>query len=148
MGVLARGRPEGRPLCYGWLMADNLTDFEERRLLDLSLPDDNVYLALFTVAPTDAGGGTEVSGGAYARQAISMAAAATVSSVSSKSNDAQILFPIATAAWGTIVAYGVFDAATAGNMRWQRNLTAGEQRAINTSDQYRVSVGALTFSLS
>lgn len=130
-------------------MADNLTDFEERRLLDASLPDDGVYLALFTVAPDDAGsGGTEVSGNAYARQAISMAAAATVSGVSSKTNDTQILFPAATGVWGTIVAYGVFDAATAGNMRWHRNLTAGEQRAINSGDQYRVAASALSFSLS
>lgn len=130
-------------------MADNLTDLEERRLLDLSLPDDNVWLALFTVAPDDAGaGGTEVSGNAYARQPISMAAAATATSVSSKSNDTQILFPAATGAWGTIVAYGVMDASTAGNMRWHRTLSAGEQRAVNTGDQYRVAVGALTFQLS
>lgn len=130
-------------------MPDNLTDGEERRLLDLSLPDDAVWLALFTVAPDDAGaGGTEVTGGAYVRQPISMAAAATVASVSSKSNDTQILFPAATAAWGTIVAYGVMDAAAAGAMRWHRTLTAGEQRSINQGDQYRVNVGALTFSLS
>lgn len=130
-------------------MADNLTDSEERRLLDLSLPDDNVWLALYTVAPDDAGaGGTEVSGGAYARQPISMAAASTTAGVSSKTNDTQILFPAATATQGTIVAYGVMDAATAGTMRWHRNLTAGEQRAINTGDQYRVGVGALTWSLS
>lgn len=133
-------------------MSDNLTDFEERRLLDLSLPDDNVWLALFTVAPDDAGaGGTEISSGGgslYARQPISMAAAATVTSVSSKTNDTQILFPAAGAVWGTIVAYGIMDAVTAGNMRWHRNLTAGEQRAVNIGDQYRVLVGALSFSLS
>lgn len=130
-------------------MPDNLTDAEERRLLDLSLPDDGVYLALYTTAPDDAGaGGVEVAGNGYARQAISMALAATVGGVSSKANDAQILFPAATAAWGTIVAYGILDAAVAGTMRWHRTLTAGEQRAVNNGDQYRVAVGALTFALS
>jgi hypothetical protein len=130
-------------------MADNLTDPEERRLLDLSLPDDSVYLALFTVAPAEDGtGGTEVSGGAYARQSISMAAASTASGVSSKTNDTQILFPTATAAWGTIVAYGVMSAVTGGSMRWHRDLTVGEQRTIALGDQYRVVAGNLVFTLS
>lgn len=126
-------------------MADNLTDAEENRLLDASLPSGSVYLALFTVAPDDAGaGGTEVSGGGYARQPITSAAA----SGGSKSNNADILFPVASAAWGTIVAYGVFDAATGGVMRWHRTLTAGEQRAINTNDQYKITSGTLTFTLT
>lgn len=130
-------------------MSDNLTDFEERRLLDLSLPDDGVWLALYTAAPDDTGaGGTEVAGNGYTRQPISMAAAATVGGVSSKSNDTQILFPEATGAWGTIVAIAVHDADAAGNMRWHRTLLAQEQRSINTGDQYRVGVGALTFALS
>lgn len=130
-------------------MADNLTDFEERRLLDLSLTDDAVYLALYTVAPDDAGaGGTEVAGNGYARQPMSMGAAATAAGVTTKANDAVITFPAATAAWGTIVAYAVHDAVTAGNMRWHRTLTAGEQRSVNTGDQYRVGIGALTFQLS
>lgn len=130
-------------------MPDNLTDAEERRLLDLSLPDDNVWLALFTVAPADDGtGGTEVTGGAYGRQSISMLAATTVASVSSKTNDTDIMFPQATAAWGTIVAYGIMDAAAAGTMRWHRTLTAQEQRSVNSGDQYRVLAGALSFSLS
>lgn len=127
------------------------TDAEERRLLDLSLPDDNVWLALFTVAPADDGtGGTEVTGGSYARQPMSMAAAATAVGVTTKATDAQILFPAATADWGQIVAWAVMDAVSAGAMRWARTLgTSGpdERRTVLNGDQYRVASGALTFSL-
>jgi hypothetical protein len=130
-------------------VADNLTDPEERRLLDLSLPDDAVWLALFTAAPNDAGtGGTEFTGGSYARQPISMAAAATAGGVSTKSNDTEIVFPVATADQGTVVAYGVMDAVSGGNMRWHRDLTVPEQRQILTNDQYRIPAGNLSFGLS
>ena len=52
------------------------TDFLENKIIDHMLrnqaytPPTTVYVALFTTATTDAGGGTEVSGGAYARQAV------------------------------------------------------------------------------
>jgi hypothetical protein len=132
-------------------MADNLTDSEERRLLDLSLTNGTVYLALFTVAPDDAGaGGTEVTGGGYARQAMPFANAAATdgSGISSKANSAAITFPAATAAWGTLVAFGIMDAATGGTMRWHRNMTSQEQRAPMPGDVYTTAAGALTFGLS
>ncbi len=90
-----------------------------------------VYVALYTVAPTDAGGGTEVSGGAYARQAATFSAPAP----DSCSNTVDITFPVATLDWGTIVAFGIFDAASAGNMLYYNTLTAS--RDILTSDQMR-----------
>jgi hypothetical protein len=130
-------------------MAANLTDSEERRLLDLSLPSGSVYLALFTAAPGEAGGGTEVTGGAYARQAISFAAAATDgSNNTTKTSSAQVTFPQATADYpGAIVGVGIMDAATAGTMRWYRPLSAGEQRTIRNGDTFRVPSGAIIASL-
>lgn len=76
------------------------------------------YLALFTVAGTDAGTGfTEVSGGSYARASI------TLSEFNSNNaapfvlaNNAAISFPTATASWGNIVAFGIYDASTGGNL--------------------------------
>lgn len=96
-----------------------------------------VYLAAFTVAPTDAGGGTEVSGGSYARQTVTFAAP----SGNQVSNTADILFPIASESWGTIVHFGIFDAASAGNMLYHTALTAS--RTIETGDQLRVPTGQL-----
>lgn len=77
------------------------------------------YIGLFTAVGTDAGTGfTEVSGGGYARQAASGAVwnASSGSDPSTITNASVITFPTSTAAWGTILAFGLFDAASAGNL--------------------------------
>jgi len=96
-----------------------------------------VYMAVYTVAPTETGGGTEVSGNGYVRQPVTFTAPAP----DSCSNDADVTFPVATGDWGTIVAFGIFDAASAGNLLYYANLTAS--RDILTSDQFRVPSGQL-----
>lgn len=96
-----------------------------------------VYLALYTVAPGEAGGGTEVSGGGYARQSVTFSAP----SPDSSSNTTDVTFPVATGNWGTVVAFGVFDAASGGNMLYYNTLTAS--RDIFTSDQLRFPSGQL-----
>lgn len=78
-----------------------------------------LYVALFTAAPTDAGGGTEVTGGSYARVAVpcnttNWAATSGGNGVTSNSN--AITFPTATANWGNVVAVAFMDAASGGNM--------------------------------
>lgn len=103
-----------------------------------------LHFALFTVAPTDAGGGTEVTGGSYARAAINAtlanfsgtqgAGTTTASSGSTgiTSNNVAITFPAPTANWGTVVALGIFDASSGGNMLFHGLLTA--QKTINNGD--------------
>lgn len=76
-----------------------------------------LYCALFTVAPTSAGGGTEVTGGSYAR--VSKTNNTTnfpTTSSKSKTNGTAINFGTATADWGTIVGAAWFDASSGGNM--------------------------------
>lgn len=76
-----------------------------------------LYVALLTVAPTDAGGGTEVAGGSYARVAVTNNVANWPNAAAgAKSNGNAITFPTATADWGTVVAVGIYDAAAAGNL--------------------------------
>jgi hypothetical protein len=79
-------------------------------------PPATLYCALFTVAPTAAGGGTEVTGGGYARVAVTNNI--TNFSVASQqaTNLSAIDFGTPSAAWGTIVAGAWFDAASGGNM--------------------------------
>jgi len=72
-----------------------------------------VYAALFTVAPSDTGGGTEVSGGAYARQSMAFSVSGTGTLAT---NSAAVEYPTATADYGTVVAVGIFDASTSGNL--------------------------------
>lgn len=102
------------------------TDYWSQKILDhstgkTSAPFPVVYIGLYTAAPSDAGGGTEVSGNGYARVATTGATwnAATGSDPSSTSNALSIVFPTdVTANWGSIVAIGAFDAATGGNLLW------------------------------
>jgi len=72
------------------------------------------YLGLFVIAPTDAGGGTEVAGGGYVRKDVSSSFAAAAGGQSP--NTADVEFDQASAAWGSVEAYGIFDAATSGNL--------------------------------
>jgi hypothetical protein len=98
------------------------------------------YLALYTVAPSDTGGGTECSGTSYARQSFTM----TVSG-NTATNGANIEFPVAGSSWGTLVAVGVFDALTSGNLIAYGNLTTS--KTIDTGDVFRIPAGDLDITL-
>ena len=94
------------------------------------------HIGLYTAAPGDAGGGTEVAGGAYARVAYTNSVANwPAASAGSKSNANTIDFGTATANWGTIVSVGVFDASTSGNLLLYGTLTAS--KTINNGDGAR-----------
>jgi len=99
-----------------------------------------VYVALHTAAPTVGGGGTEVSGGSYARQTVVFSAPVNGQST----NVADVLFPIATVAWGTIVAFGVYDASSGGNLLYFNNLST--PRNVQINDQVRFPAGQLIAS--
>ena len=98
-----------------------------------------VYVALFTADPTDTGDTTnEISGGGYARTQVTFAAA----SGGSASNSADVTFPQATADWGTITHFGLFDASTAGNMLYSGALTAS--KTVSNGDTFKFATGDLT----
>jgi hypothetical protein len=100
-----------------------------------------LYVALFTAAPSDSGGGTEVSGGGYARQTI-----AFTTSGDTTSNTAAVEFPTATANYGTVTHVGIFDASTAGNLMAWAALTAS--KTIETGDVFRIPLGDLDITLN
>jgi len=100
------------------------------------------YLALFTTDPTDAGTGTEVSGGSYARTAITFAAPSN----GVTSNIAIITFPTCTSSWGTIAYIGIYDASTSGNLLYHAPLTAS--KSVTTGDVFRIDTGNLTVTLN
>ena len=101
-----------------------------------------VYVGLFTTDPTDAGSGTEVSGGSYARQSATFAAPSNGAS----STSADVTFPQATANWGTVTHFGVYDASTAGNLLYHGALTTS--KTIETGDVFKISSGNLTVTLA
>lgn len=127
-----------------------MSDYLENKLVDhifrnrsFSVPT-TIYVALFTAAPSDSGGGTEVSGGSYARVQVGPSDAAwqstqgTTTAVASSgtggntSNGSTITFPTPTANWGTVTSFGIFDASTAGNLLIWGNLTAS--KSVNNGD--------------
>lgn len=125
-----------------------MSDYLENALLNSTLRGQAwtapaaVYLALYTSDPTDAKTGTEVSGGAYARQVITFNA--PTSGVSATAAD--VLFPIATAGWGTITHFGILDASTVGNLLYHGALTSS--KTIATSDQLKVAAGDISVTLA
>lgn len=111
---------------------------------DFSRPA-TVHFALFTAAPNEGGGGTECSGGAYARVAVTNNATNFPASVSGvKANGTAITFPTATASLGTVVAFGVFDAASGGNLLYFGNLAT--TRSITSGDTARFAAGDFTIT--
>lgn len=104
----------------------------------------NLYVGLYTANPTDVAGGTEVTGGSYARVTVAsalanwagtQAAASTVASSGTSgttSNNGAITFPTPTANWGSVTGFGIFDASTAGNLLIWGALTT--TKTVNNGD--------------
>jgi hypothetical protein len=101
-----------------------------------------VYVSLHTADPTDAGTGTEVSGGSYARQSASFASPSNGASAT----DADITFPQATGSWGTVSHIGIWDALTTGNLLYHTQLDAS--KTIDTGDIFKIASGSLTVTLA
>ena len=92
------------------------------------VPPTQVWLALFLVSPNPAGGGTEVVGNGYGRQLVAFSSPVNGQS----SNTGTIAFPVdITADWGTIVAYGVYDASSGGNLLYYAPLSSPRYVAVN-----------------
>lgn len=92
-------------------------------------------VALFTAAPSDSGGGTEVSGGSYARVNVPPLDAnwtAASSTDGNTDNAADITFPAPTANWGSITHFGIFDATSGGNLLVWGALTT--PKTVNNGD--------------
>lgn len=104
----------------------------------------NRFLALFTTAPSDAGGGTEVTGGSYARiNAGDFTVSGTNPTLAT--NGTALEFATATANWGTITHVGIFDASSAGNLLAWAPLTTS--RTVNLGDVFRFPAGDLDITL-
>ena len=111
----------------------------------LTLPS-TLYIGLFTAAPTDAGGGTEVSGNNYSRLAVSADTTNFPTATSGLIQNAVTLtFAIPSGNWGTVTHIGIFDAATAGNLLVWGALNS--PRVITSSADVRLNQNQLTITL-
>lgn len=124
-----------------------LSNYLENQLLDHVLRNvsytspTTVYVGLYTSDPGDDNSGTEVSGGSYARQVLSV----TTASGGIVTSSADVTFPQATGSWGTVSHIGLLDSLTSGNLLMHTPLTTS--RAIESGDILKISTGNLTASL-
>lgn len=153
-------------------MAGNLSNYAEEKILELSVGKNAwskplVWAALYTTAPTDTTSGTEVSGGSYARVPVSDATNSVfgeadvspsgsaviknngtynaTSAGLSSSGSGIITFPQSSAAWGTVVAVALVDAATAGNIIWYGTLT--NSKVVDQNDTVSFAASDLQLSI-
>lgn len=103
----------------------------------------DAFLALFSTIPTDTGG-TELTGGAYARVNVT-AAFGSAPVGDTISNSATISFPTASSAWATIKGYGLYDASTGGNLLW-RGATSTDI-TVNSGQTYQIGAGSLQLTV-
>lgn len=142
-----------------------MSDYLENKIADhifrnrsYSVPS-TIYIALYTAAPSDSGGGTEVSGGSYARVLVGPSDSAwqstqgTTTAVASSgtggqtANGSTITFPTPSATWGSITHFGVFDASTSGNLLIWGALT--QAKTVNNGDPApSFSAAALTVTFA
>jgi hypothetical protein len=103
----------------------------------------SLFYGLFTAAPSDSGGGTEVTGGSYARVSVSPSNAnfngthgsttgASSGTSGNLTNAAAVTFPTPTANWGIVTHWGLFDAASGGNLLFQGPLSTS--KTVNNGD--------------
>lgn len=104
----------------------------------------SVYVALLTAAPSDTGGGTEVTGGSYARVAVVSSLAnwagtqsagstsASSGTTGTTSNNGAITFPAPTANWGVVTHIAIYDASSSGNLLFWGALSVA--KTVNNGD--------------
>ena len=125
-----------------------MSNFLENALINATLSNTTytsvatVYVSLWTSDPTDAGSGTEVSGGSYARTAVTFGAPSNGAST----NSADVTFPTATGSWGTVGWIGINDALTTGNLLYHTALDTS--KTIASGDIFKISTGNLSVTLA
>ena len=130
-----------------------MSDFLESAVLNSALNAvafptiASVYVALFTVAPNDTGGGTEVPLAAnYGREQVT--SGFSLQDLTTRfSNDSPIVFPAAgSGGWGSITSVGLFDAVTGGNLLFHGNLT--NPRTVLEFDVFQFNADDLGITLA
>lgn len=127
-----------------------LSDYAEKLLLDFLMTSGTAtrptawYVALYTAAPSDSGGGTEVSTGGYARQSVSFDAASSPGGTTS--NSGEVSFTATGADYGTVTHMGIFDASSGGNLLWHGALTAS--KTIADGDTLTFAVGNIDLTMA
>lgn len=127
-----------------------LSDHAEALLLDWLMTTGTAtrptawYVALYTAAPSDSGGGTEVSGSGYSRQAVTFDAASSPGGTTS--NTGAVSFTASGGSFGTVTHIGIFDASSGGNLLWHGAMTAS--KTVADGDTLEFSIGNIDLTIA
>ena len=110
----------------------------------------NWYVGLLTATPSDSAGGTEVSGGSYARQICAFTVTGTGTALAT--NTSAITFPTATADWGIVGWIGIYDAVSSGNLVAYQNLQKSDfstttTKTVNDGDIFKFNASTIKITL-
>ena len=126
-----------------------LSNYSEKLLLDWLMTTGTAtrptswFVALYTAAPSDSGGGTEVTTGSYARQSATFGAAATPAGNTSNTNE--ISFTASGAGFGTVTHVGIFDSVSGGNLLWHGQLLVS--KTVLDGETLKFGIGNLVLTL-
>ena len=124
-----------------------MSNYLENALINATLRNTSytspttVYVGLYTSDPGEGNTGTEVSGGSYARTAVTFGAPSNGVST----NSSAVTFPTATGTWGTITHIGILDASTSGNLLYYTALDAS--KSIASGDVFTIASSNLSVTL-
>jgi len=127
-----------------------LSDHAENLLLNFLMTTGtatrptNWYVALFTSAPNDAGGGTEVSGNGYSRQSVSWDTASGTGGTTA--NSGAVSFTASGSGFGTVTHIGIFDASSSGNLLWHGAMDAS--KTVASGDVLQFAAGAIDLTIA
>jgi hypothetical protein len=143
----------------------SMSDYLENKLVDhifrgvsYTMPT-TIYVGLLTGAPSDSGGGTEVSGNNYARAVLNPSTtnwaatngATTTTNPSSgtggaTSNNSAITFATPSGSWGNVTHFGIYDALSSGNLLFHASLTT--PKTVSSGDTVSFAQSALTVTFA
>jgi hypothetical protein len=140
-----------------------MSDYLENKVIDWLIrgqsytPPATLYIGLLTAAPSDTGGGTELTGNNYARASVASnmtnwagtqsAGSTTASSGTggTTSNNGVINFNTPSNDWGTVTHFGIYDASTNGNLMFWGALSAS--KAVFNGDAVSIQTAQLQIQI-
>jgi hypothetical protein len=123
-----------------------MTDYLQNALLNATVRNTSytspaaVYMALYSVAPTESTSGTELTGSGYSRESITFSAP----SLGVATSNVAVTFGPATADWSLITAIAIVDASSSGNILYFKNAS----NQVNDGSSLEFASGDVTITLT
>jgi hypothetical protein len=123
-----------------------MTDYLQNAVINATVRNTSytspttVYASLYSVAPTESSAGTEITGNGYSRQSVTFSAPSLGAAVS----NAAVTFTCTTSNWLPVVAFGIMNASTSGNLMYYKNISS---RQINVGDSLVFASGDIGIAI-